>query len=332
MRFDQPGPNVGHAPILWQFGLWAYGGPMVNVTTGTVETTMGYTNACSAPATRGAWNHVAVVLGPEASPSNRLYLNGQFVCQVAGSANVPAATLRRALALGAVDCCYYNFPNFSGFFRGDIDEARLSSSQRYTSDFTPPLRFAPDSQTIGLWHFDEMTGTTALDASGNGYHFALAGGYSWISDSVVTPTATFTTYGTSCNTTFGAPQLTTAPNSTPSLGQTLQLRLSNLPTNSAQLPFGFFATRNESAIGLPLPFSMARYGMNADCLQYVDPDSGLVFTLVNNAGSADWDLSIPNDPALLQLAVFFQGLVLDWNLTTALPAASTNAGVATIGR
>jgi hypothetical protein len=147
-----------------------------------------------------------------------------------------------------------------------------------------------------------------------------------------TPTATFTTYGTGCQHSTGMPQLSTAPASAPRLGQTLQLRLSNLPTDSAQLPFGFFATRNESAIGLPLPFSMARYGMNADCLQYVDPDSGLVFTLANNAGTANWDLGIPNDPALLQLSVFFQGMVIDWALADALPAAVTNAGVATIGR
>ncbi len=210
---------------------------------------------------------------------------------------------------------------------------RISNNERYSgTSFTPSAAWSADANSVMLLNFTEGSGSTTSDVGTARQVGTISGAVTWLTSSSPTPTATFTTYGTSCSTTAGAPQLTTAPNSTPRLGQTLQLRLSNLPTNSSQLPFGFFATRNDAAIGLPLPFSMSRYGMNADCFQYVDPDSGLVFTLVNNAGSADWDLAIPNDPALLQLAVFFQGLVLDWNLTTALPAASTNAGVATIGR
>ncbi len=276
----------------------------------------------------GQWHHVAVVRHDNGSWF--MFANGIQVYSHGATTGVIEGSGPTWIE------CQSTPTNLPGW---DIDCLRVSRIARYTGNFSPAVVPATDAFTVMLVQFDEGFGTTVHDA-GPGLQTGtivpvLPGAtpsYTWVDGLGGTQaTATFTTYGTSCDTTFGAPQLTTAPNSTPRLGQTLQLRLSNLPTNSSQLPFGFFATHNESAIGLPLPFSMARYGMNADCLQYIDPDSGLMFTLVNNAGSADWDLGIPNDPALLQLAVFFQGLVLDWNLTTSFPAASTNAGVATIG-
>ncbi|MDW8069805.1 MAG: hypothetical protein RML46_12965, partial [Anaerolineae bacterium] len=55
------------------------------------------------------------------------------------------------------------YPSFSGW----IDEVRLSSIVRYTGNFTPPdAPFAPDAHTVGLYSFDEGSGTTVLDRSG----------------------------------------------------------------------------------------------------------------------------------------------------------------------
>lgn len=51
------------------------------------------------------------------------------------------------------------------FFDGMIDEVRISSVARYTSDFTPQQRFEPDAATEVLYHFDEGTGTVAKDSS-----------------------------------------------------------------------------------------------------------------------------------------------------------------------
>jgi len=39
--------------------------------------------------------------------------------------------------------------------------------------------FVPDANTIGLWHFDEISGTVAADASGNGLHGELINGVTW---------------------------------------------------------------------------------------------------------------------------------------------------------
>jgi hypothetical protein len=59
--------------------------------------------------------------------------------------------------------------NPSDFLNGVIDEARLSKTPRYTANFSPPTApFSNDSNTVGLWHFNENTGATSADASGNG--------------------------------------------------------------------------------------------------------------------------------------------------------------------
>ncbi|MCR4318264.1 MAG: fibronectin type III domain-containing protein [Planctomycetes bacterium] len=41
--------------------------------------------------------------------------------------------------------------------------------------------FQPDANTIGLWHFDEGSGSTTADASSNGFNGTLSGGASWTS-------------------------------------------------------------------------------------------------------------------------------------------------------
>lgn len=54
-------------------------------------------------------------------------------------------------------------------FQGEIDDVRVSSVVRYVSNFTPPVSFAPDASTIGLWYFNEPAGSTSFsDSSGRG--------------------------------------------------------------------------------------------------------------------------------------------------------------------
>jgi len=51
---------------------------------------------------------------------------------------------------------------------GLLDELRLSSVVRYSTDFQPNYYNYPDSFTMGLWHFDEGEGDNVFDLSGNG--------------------------------------------------------------------------------------------------------------------------------------------------------------------
>lgn len=51
-------------------------------------------------------------------------------------------------------------------YRGLVDELRISTTLRYTSTFTRPSQpFSPDGQTVGLYHFNEGSGTTVYDSS-----------------------------------------------------------------------------------------------------------------------------------------------------------------------
>jgi hypothetical protein len=55
-------------------------------------------------------------------------------------------------------------------FAGTIHAVRISKNARYTGMFTPPEALADDDATLAVYRFDEGTGTTLHDSSGNGHH------------------------------------------------------------------------------------------------------------------------------------------------------------------
>lgn len=60
------------------------------------------------------------------------------------------------------------------FFAGALDDVRISSSARYTVNFTPPASLpAPDANTLAQWAFNEGSGQTIVDTSGNGRNGVL---------------------------------------------------------------------------------------------------------------------------------------------------------------
>lgn len=60
----------------------------------------------------------------------------------------------------------HDYPG-SLYYKGTLDEVRLSNIIRYSGNFTPPgLTFTPDVNTSGLFHFNEGTGNILLDFSG----------------------------------------------------------------------------------------------------------------------------------------------------------------------
>jgi len=74
-------------------------------------------------------------------------------------------------------------------FTGIIDEVRISDSVRYTADFSQhTAEFADDDNTRLLWHFNEGTGTTVEDASGNDNTGEIKGGPKWADGPPITPT------------------------------------------------------------------------------------------------------------------------------------------------
>ena len=70
-------------------------------------------------------------------------------------------------------------------FVGIVDEVRISNTARYLDDFDPPRRFEPDKNTLALYHFDEGSGETVHDASGNGHDGKIVGVPEWVPESEV---------------------------------------------------------------------------------------------------------------------------------------------------
>ena len=61
------------------------------------------------------------------------------------------------------------------FFTGLIDDLRISDFVRYSDTFFACKTLIPDENTISLWNFNEGSGDTVYDLSGNGNHGVIYG-------------------------------------------------------------------------------------------------------------------------------------------------------------
>jgi hypothetical protein len=106
------------------------------------------------------WNYFAIV--KDGSNGGKIYKNGQLVSTGAWG-NFSYSWNR--LDLGAEF-----FTSYSAWFNGWIDEVRISNRERTATEisnhFNSNSNFSSDANTIGLWHFDQSTGTTATSTVG----------------------------------------------------------------------------------------------------------------------------------------------------------------------
>lgn len=108
-----------------------------------------------------AWTHVAVVR--ESNNDVKLYANGTYQGKYTSNTNFSSTTMR----FGG----YTDSQSAGNVPSGYVDEIRLSSTARYTGNFTPQTyQFTPDANTIHLWHFnqyftDAMNRTTLVSQS-----------------------------------------------------------------------------------------------------------------------------------------------------------------------
>jgi hypothetical protein len=120
----------------------------------------------------GNWHHIAVTR--QASTGGvYLYVDGVLDGSDASSPSTGDISYRNGrttdypddptLVFGAEK---HDYPG-SLYYKGKLDEFRLSNFIRYNSNFTPPVSpFMTDPQTLALYHFDEGTGTVLTDFSG----------------------------------------------------------------------------------------------------------------------------------------------------------------------
>jgi hypothetical protein len=163
--------DIFGTPDYGDFGISLYGN---RIAFGVHNGSNGYTICSNATLSANTWHHVAVSRAA-ASGEMRIYINGQLSRQANGPSGNISYRVGRSITgnyfnepyivIGAEKHDYdpNTYPSFSGW----IDEMRLSNTLRYTANFTPLLApFTPDANTVGLYHFDEGSGTNVLDSSG----------------------------------------------------------------------------------------------------------------------------------------------------------------------
>jgi hypothetical protein len=89
-------------------------------------------NSATAVITAGTWYHVAVTR--DTSNNYKIYVNGTQVASATNAFSVTAATT-------------IGFSAFSGahYFKGYIDDFRVTNALRYTANFTPPTSAHPNA-------------------------------------------------------------------------------------------------------------------------------------------------------------------------------------------
>lgn len=116
----------------------------------------------------GVWTHMAGVYD---GAHMKLYINGQQVGERAVTGPITGFNKRRSTRIGG-----YAGTHIGHFwFAGDIDEARIwalaRTQEQLLADMFHPI--SPQTGLIGYWRFDEGSGPTAADLSGNDYHGQL---------------------------------------------------------------------------------------------------------------------------------------------------------------
>lgn len=120
----------------------------------------------------GVWHHIAVTR----NASNgvvRLFVDGVIDATSSASSNTGNISYRDGrptsypnsdpyLVLGAEK---HDYPG-SLYYRGWLDELRISNTIRYSANFMPPSSpFTTDANTVALYHFNEGSGTIVNDVS-----------------------------------------------------------------------------------------------------------------------------------------------------------------------
>lgn len=137
------------------------GGNQINFVTTSLTPANDAVAVYSFPA--NSWTHIAVVWD---GLEKRVYVNGVNSGAIAASGSITGVT-------GA------GLSHGSHPVLGVIDEVRVSSVARYDADFTPASRLVPDSNTVGLWHFDECDGTLGEDDGPNGLDAVVSPNRTW---------------------------------------------------------------------------------------------------------------------------------------------------------
>ncbi|HRQ30857.1 MAG TPA: glycosyl hydrolase family 18 protein [Saprospiraceae bacterium] len=120
----------------------------------------------------GSWHHIAVTRN-SVTGGVALYVDGILDAISNSSHSDQDISYRDGRSTGYPDdptlvfgAEKHDYPG-SLYFKGKLDEFRLSNNIRYTTNFTVPAKpMKTDANTVGLYHFDEGSGLVLNDFSG----------------------------------------------------------------------------------------------------------------------------------------------------------------------
>lgn len=110
--------------------------------------------------TAGQWYHIAVTIN---NGTARFYVNGTL--DNTASIGTGLDNTDADLAIGANSHHFYNASVGAYYFKGEIDEVRISNRVRSPYEFGLTGPCTSDANTVALWHLDEASGTSIADAS-----------------------------------------------------------------------------------------------------------------------------------------------------------------------
>jgi hypothetical protein len=116
-------------------------------------------------------------------------------------------------------------------------------------------------------------------------------------------------YGAGCVGSLGAPGLALLSPSTPVVGTTMNLQVSNVPGIFVPA-LGAMGVSRSSWLGLPLPFDLTPAGIPG-CLLHQSADVTIALGAPNGTGLVPWPIAIPNNPLLLGSELYFQALTIE---------------------
>lgn len=250
----------------------------------------------------GQWHHVAYTIGPG---GGRIYVDGALRNTLAWTGTPGAPATSAEVWIG-------QYPSF-GAFSGQVDEVNIWSRELTAAEILA-LRNAKlggaEADLVACWAFDEMAGTEASDATGNGHTGTLINAPAWIGSTAFLGDGTsvihaslgvvqwnrrfaFATVpgqsGFAVTTPFWIRRLDDFGAPAGNTGATLDLQLALRGTTSGDVPLKSGSTQYE--VSLP-PFNAATPsadpgGVKGSPALDVDPEDGIQLDSVNESYELD---------------------------------------------
>ncbi len=179
------------------------------------------------------------------------------------------------------------------------------------------------SLTAGLTQTTDLIGNPIFSPTATVFSPRIWNGALYYTKCSVVADAGYTFFAPGCAGSNGVPGNVVA--NPPRIGTTMSATLTNLPSGFSAAFYLLGFSRTNSLFG-PLPLDLTGFGAPG-CHARVSADSS---TLLLGAGSATFNLALPNNPALLCTQFYAQGMSLD--PVNALGAVMTDAAAGIIGR